>query len=529
MLNIAHFIHNSNMRSPQKTAMRLGEKSFTYQELTALAGKVASFLEAQGIKKGDTVALSCPNVPYFPIVYYGILQLGAVVVPHNVLLKPAEIEYLLNDCEAKAYFAFEGTPELPMGQMAWEGTQKTLCKTFVIMTADPAAPSPIEGATTLGQILATSQPKQEITPTDANDTAVILYTSGTTGKPKGAELTHFNIFMNAQISRDLVADGAGHEDVFMMVLPLFHSFGQVVGMNATFYRGAELVMLPRFDPQVTLQLMYKHKVNIFAGVPTMYWALLNTASKIPEEQLTAVKNNIKVCASGGAALPVEIHQQFKQVFDVEILEGYGLSETSPVASFHHRGRPLKVGSIGEPVWGVEMKVFNEDCEEVPVGEVGEIVIRGHNIMKGYYRRVHETEHAMRSGWFHSGDMGKMDEDGYFYIVDRVKDMIVRGGFNVYPREIEEVLQQHEAVSLVAVIGVPHEQHGEEVKAFVVLNENAHITVDELIAWGKEKMAAYKYPRLIEICTELPMNATGKILKRELRDREAKKQEDNSQE
>ena len=519
MLNIAHFLHSSSIRYPQKIAVRLGEKSFTYKELSTLAGKVASFLESKGIRPGDKVALSCPNVPYFPIVYYGILQTGAVVVPHNVLLKAPEIEYLINDSEAKAYFAFEGTPELPMGQMAWEGTQKTLCSTFVLMTADPAAPSPIEGATTLGQILATAESKKDVVPTQSDDTAVILYTSGTTGKPKGAELTHFNIFMNTQISRDLVADANGNEDVFMMVLPLFHSFGQIVGMNATLYRGAEIVMLPRFDPQVTLDLMYKYKVNIFAGVPTMYWALLNTATKIPAEQLAAVKNNIKVCASGGAALPVEIHQQFKQVFDVEILEGYGLSETSPVASFHHRGRPLKVGSIGEPVWGVEMKVFDEQDQEVAVGEVGEIVIRGHNIMKGYYRREAETQKAMRNGWFHSGDMGKMDEDGYFYIVDRLKDMIVRGGFNVYPREIEEILLQHEAVSLVAVIGVPHDQHGEEVKAFVVVNENAQVTPEELVAWSKEQMAAYKYPRFIEICDSLPMNATGKVLKRELRTRE----------
>lgn len=506
------------MRYPDKVAVRFGEQKYTYKYLNELSGKVASFLEKHGIKKGDKVALSCPNVPYFPIVYYGILQAGAVVVPHNVLLKAPEIEYLLNDSEAKAYFAFEGTPELPMGKMAWEGTQNTLCRTFVLMTADPTASSPIEGATTLGEVFATTEAKKEITCTEANDTAVILYTSGTTGQPKGAELTHFNIFMNTQISRDLVANATAHEDVFMMVLPLFHSFGQVVGMNATIYRGAELVMLPRFDPQTSLALMHKYKVNIFAGVPTMYWALLNTAGKIPAEQLQEIKSNMKICASGGAALPVEIHQKFKEVFDVDILEGYGLSETSPVASFHHQNRPLKVGSIGEPVWGVEMKIFNEDDEEVAVGEVGEIVIRGHNIMKGYYRRDHETEKAMRNGWFHSGDMGKVDEDGYFYVVDRLKDMIVRGGFNVYPREIEEVLLQHPAVSLVAVIGVPHEQHGEEVKAFTVLHENANVTTDELILWCKEKMAAYKYPRIIETCSDLPMNATGKVLKRELRDK-----------
>lgn len=524
MLNISNILSESSFRFSEKVAVCMGEIEFTFSQLNALSNKVAAFLIDKGIKKGDKVALSCPNIPYFPMVYYGILKTGAVVVPHNVLLKSGEIEYLLNDCDAKAYFAFEGTAELPMGKMAFDGAKNTNCDIFVMMTADPTKGSSIKGVLTLGQIFASYVDEEILTCTNSDDTAVILYTSGTTGKPKGAELTHLNIFMNTQISRDLIASVKSKDDIFLMVLPLFHSFGQIVGMNATFYRGAQLIMLPRFEARVALELMLEHNVTIFAGVPTMYWALINEARKFASEKLDIIKRNLKICASGGAALPVEIHQQFKKLFDVNILEGYGLSETSPVASFHHQGRPLKVGSIGESVWGVDMKIVDENDQEVPVGETGEIVIRGHNIMKGYYKRPEETAKAIKNGWFHSGDMGKMDSDSYFYVVDRLKDMILRGGFNVYPREIEETLLTHNAVSLVAVIGIPNNQHGEEIKAFIVVYENVNITEEELVLWCKENMAAYKYPRMIEICNSLPMNATGKVLKRELRAQEIAKKE-----
>jgi long-chain acyl-CoA synthetase len=287
-------------------------------------------------------------------------------------------------------------------------------------------------------------------------------------------------------------------------------------MNSGFYRGITLSLLPRFEPEAALAIMERDNVTIFAGVPTMYWAMLNVPDAEKKFDLDKIADNLRLCASGGAAMPVEVMKAFDAKFKVKILEGYGLSETSPVASFSRMDKTRKPGSIGLPVWGVELRVVNENDEDVPAGELGEIVIRGHNVMKGYYKRSEATAEAFRNGWFHTGDIGNIDEDGYFYIVDRVKDMVIRGGFNVYPREIEEVLMTHPAVSLAAVIGVPDDQYGEEIKAFIVLNEKAQASEEEIIGWSKENMAAYKYPRYVEFRDTLPMNATGKILKTELR-------------
>jgi len=300
----------------------------------------------------------------------------------------------------------------------------------------------------------------------------------------------------------------------LITLPLFHSFGQSVQLNAGFYNRATLVLLDRFSPDAALRLMGQENVTIFAGVPTMYWAMLNYpgANKF---DLTKIARNLRVCASGGAAMPVEVMKAFEEKFNAEILEGYGLSETSPVATFNRMGQ-RKPGSIGLPVWGVWVRLVDQRDQDVGTNELGEIVIRGHNVMKGYYKRPEATAEATRNSWFHTGDIGRRDEDGFIYIVDRVKDMIIRGGFNVYPREIEEVLMTHPAVSLTAVVGVQHERHGEEVKAYVILKEGNQLTEIELVAWSKENMADYKYPRIIEFRQTLPMTATGKILKNELR-------------
>ncbi len=520
MLNLGKFVREHATYNPERTAMRMAEKSYSYGQLEALSNQLANYLAAQGIGRGDKVALSCPNLPYFPIVYYGVLKAGAAVAPLNVLLKPREIAYHLNDCDAKAYFVFEGTAELPMAQAGKAGFDEALaCEHFVVMTADPAQLGPIEGAMTLGKIFATQPSSCDLVATEPSDTAVILYTSGTTGQPKGAELTHFNMVMNAIGSSQLIYSPGTHmkDHVFMTVLPLFHSFGQTVGMNNMFYGGGQITMLPRFDAKQVIDLMQAHKVTIFAGVPTMYWALLGEAKDLPTEAFKALKSKLQFCLSGGAAMPVELLRNFEAAFDVPIMEGYGLSETSPVASFNHRDRERKVGSIGQSIWGVEMKVVDQDDQGMPVGEPGEIVIRGHNVMKGYYKRPEATAEAIRGGWFHSGDVGVMDEEGYFFIVDRLKDMIIRGGFNVYPREIEEVLMTHPAISLAAVVGVPNEEHGEEIHAFVVLKENESTTSQEIISWSKEQMAAYKYPRVVHLSQSLPMNATGKILRRELRE------------
>ncbi len=514
MLNLAILLEDSAREVPERTAIVCGETTLSYAQVNAAANQIANGLVQAGIKKGDTVALSCPNMPYFPIVYYGILKAGAVVVPLNILLKGREIAYHLRDASAKAYFCFEGTPELPLGETGFTAFQEVdSCEHFFLITANPSAPSPHASARTLEMLMHDQPDRFETVATHPDDTAVILYTSGTTGQPKGAELSHLNMLLNARLS-DTMYPRADH-DVHLITLPLFHSFGQTVQMNTGFYNRATLVLLPRFTPDAALRLMEQQNVTFFAGVPTMYWALLNHPGA-GKYDLGKIARNLRLCISGGAAMPVEVMRAFEEKFGVKILEGYGLSETSPVATFNRLDRERKPGSIGLPVWGVSVRIVDQNDQDVGVNQVGEILIRGHNVMKGYYKRPEATAEAMRHGWFHTGDVGRRDEEGYIYIVDRVKDMVIRGGFNVYPREIEEVLMTHPAVSLAAVIGVSHPRHGEEVKAFVILKEGAKVTEAELVAWAKENMADYKYPRIIEFRTALPMTATGKILKQELR-------------
>jgi long-chain acyl-CoA synthetase len=514
MLNLAILLEDSAREVPERTAIVFEETKLSYAELNAAANQVANVLALAGIQKGETVALSCQNVPYFPIAYYGILKAGAVVMPLNVLLKPREIAYHLRDADARAYFCLEGTPELPVGEMGFTAFQEVdSCKHFFLMTANPTAPSPIEGAQTLGMLMQNQPTTFESVITDPDDTAIILYTSGTTGQPKGAELSHMNMLLNARLSENMYPKM--DHDVHLITLPLFHSFGQSVQMNAGFYNRATLVLLPRFTPDDTFRLMERESVTIFAGVPTMYWALLHHPGE-GKYDLQKIANNLRFCVSGGAAMPVEVMRAFEAKFNVTILEGYGLSETSPVATFNRLDRPTKPGSIGLPVWGISVRNVDQDDNDVGINELGEIIIRGHNVMKGYYKRPEATAEAFRNGWFHTGDIGRRDEEGYFYIVDRVKDMIIRGGFNVYPREIEEVLMSHPAVSMAAVVGVPHERHGEEVKAYVILKVETTLTEAELVAWSKANMADYKYPRHIEFRETLPMTATGKILKSELR-------------
>ncbi len=520
MLNLGRLVREHALHTPQRPAVRLGDTLLDYGTLDQMSDRVAGYLRGRGVAPGQKVALSCPNLPFFPVVYYGILKAGAVVVPLNVLLKAREISYHLEDSDAVAYFVFEGTAELPMAREGAEAFATVPgCRELVVITGDPGAASGIDGATTLGAILAATDPDPDIHPSEPEDAAVILYTSGTTGRAKGAELSHFNMFSNAVTTGRLyrTRECWPEDHVYLMALPLFHSFGQTTGMNAMFLAGGSLTMLPRFDPAQALAQMLAHGVTIFAGVPTMYWALLNAAKTLSETQIAQLREQMLFALSGGAALPVEILRRFEEVYGIGIMEGYGLSETSPVASFNHADRERRPGTIGQPVFGVEMRVVDENDRDVPAGEAGEIVIRGHNVMKGYYKRPDATAEAMRGGWFHSGDVGVMDEDGYFTIVDRLKDIILRGGFNVYPREVEEVLMTHPDVSLAAVVGVPHEEHGEEIKAFVVLQEGAAADAEAIVGWCREQMAAYKYPRIVAFRDSLPMNATGKILRRNLRD------------
>jgi long-chain acyl-CoA synthetase len=514
MLNLSILLEDSARNHPERVAVVLGDQRLTYAQVDAAANQVANMLVARGIQPGDKVALSCPNLPYFPVVYYGILKSGAVVVPLNVLLKGREVAYHLKDSEARAYLCFQGTAELPMGAEGFTGFgQADDCEHFFLITADPAAPSPIEGAETLGAALAGQPPVFETVLARETDPAVILYTSGTTGQAKGAELSHSNLILNALTCNRLFGTTPA-TDTHLLVLPLFHSFGSTVNMNAGFATASTLVLLPRFDAAAAVRLLQSENVTFFAGVPTMYWGLLNALTD--EIDVERIAQNMRVAVSGGSSLPIEIIKEVRERLGVTILEGYGLSETSPVATFSDPHSDPRPGSIGIPIWGVEVKLIDELWNTIEaVDEIGEIAIRGHNIMRGYYNRPEATAEVMRDGWFRSGDLGKRDKDGFYYVVDRAKDMIIRGGFNVYPREIEEVLMTHDAVSLAAVIGVPHPSHGEEVKAFVILRDGVAATEEELVAWGKEQMAAYKYPRMVSIVETLPMTATGKLLKRAL--------------
>jgi long-chain acyl-CoA synthetase len=513
MLNLSSILESSAVKFPDSPAFVFADRTMTYAQVNAAANQVANGLLNKGIYPGDKVALSCLNLPYFPIIYFGILKAGAVVVPLSVLLKKDEIAYHLNDSDAKAYFCFSGTEALPMGQMGYDGFQQAAgCEHFVMIMPAPEMPTSIEGTATLAQLMQGQSADFHTYQSSAEDTALIIYTSGTTGKPKGAELTHSNLLQNAILSADLV--GMQHEDVLLIVLPLFHIFAMTVQMNAGIYRASKSVLLPKFDAASVFGLMEKHKVTVFAGVPTMYWGL--NQYQDANFDYSSIMQNLRIAASGGASLPLQVLQDFEERFDVPILEGYGMSEGSPVVTFNQLDVGRKPGSIGTPVWGVEVKIVDENGEKVAVGEKGELCYRGHNVMKGYYKKPEATAEALKNGWLYSGDIATQDEDGFYYIVDRTKDMIIRGGFNVYPREIEEVMITHPHVSMVAVIGVPDEKFGEEVKAYVVLKEGASLAAETLIAWTKERIADYKYPRHIEYLDSLPMSATGKILKKELR-------------
>ena len=517
-LNLAGVLEQSALLTPERVAVTCAGRTLTYAEVDARASQVASGLAALGVAPGDHVALSCPNVPWFPIAYFGILKAGAVVVPLNVLLKPREIAYHLRDSGARALIAFEGLSDLPMDRMARAGCDEAGCQTLIVITADPAAAAAVSPALTLGQIMHGQPASYRSQPRRPDQTAVILYTSGTTGRPKGAELTHENMLLNAVASRELflpAMHGGLEQDVALVTLPLFHSTAQTCLMNAGLYGGYRLVLLPRFDPAVVFETMAREQVSLWVGVPTMYWTLLQyvTASGVDP---APVARHLRLCGSGGAPMPHDLMRRFESTFGVRILEGYGLSETSPVVCFNQIQRPTKPGTVGQPIFGVEVRCVDEQGEVVREGQPGEVVVRGPNVMKGYYNCPEATAEALRDGWFHTGDIGTLDSEGYLTIVDRKKDMILRGGFNVYPRELEETIMTHPAVSLVAVIGVPDERLGEEVKAIVVRRPGTTTTEDELVSWCREQFAGYKYPRIVEFRESLPVGATGKILKRELR-------------
>ncbi len=489
--NLAAHLTRTAAEHGGRPALLLGEAITTYAELDQASALVAGLLRARGVQPGDRVGIMLPNVPEFAVVYYGTLRAGAVVVPMNPLLKSREVGYYLGDSGAKLMFGWHGAAaEAHQGAAGAE-----------VIEVDPASFAGLIGA---------AEPSPEVADRAGDDTAVILYTSGTTGQPKGAELTHASLSTNTEVMKtDLVQ--LTPDDVIFGGLPLFHSFGQTCTLNTAVASGASLALLPRFDPAQALQIIAGHRATVFAGVPTMFSALLGVPD-IASHDVSA----LRVCVSGGAAMPVEVLREFERVYGCKILEGYGLSETSPVASFNHPDAERKPGSIGTPIRGVQMRLVDDDGNDVPPGEPGEIAIRGHNVMKGYWQRPAETAAAIPDGWFRTGDIATVDADGYFFIVDRKKDLIIRGGYNVYPREIEEVLYEHPQVAQAAVVGMPHPQLGEEVAAAVALKPGSTVTATELRDFVKGQVAAYKYPREVWLFDALPLGPTGKILKREIK-------------
>src|SRR3954471_2558759 len=490
--NLATILTETAGRFGDRIAVKLDDLELNYALLDEGSARIAGELEARGVKRGDRVGIMLPNVPYFPVAYYGVLRAGGVVVPMNVLLKGREVAFYVEDSGAQLMFAWHDFSEAAHAGAEQAGA--------AVLDVKPGE---------FEQLVMAAQPDRDMAEVADDDTAVILYHSGTTRTPEGADPTHDTLRTNARLSAGL--GSCDENDVVLGALPLFHSFGQTCGMNGTVSVGGCLSLIPRFDPGKALEIIQRDRVTIFQGVPTMYVAMLHHPGRDSFDT-----SSLRLCLSGGAAMPVEVMRGFEEAFGCKILEGYGLSETSPVASFNHADRERKPGSIGTPIEGVEMKVVDEEDDDLAHGEVGEIVIRGHNVMKGYWNRPDATREAIRDGWFHSGDLAKVDEDGYFFIVDRKKDMIIRAGYNVYPREIEEILYEHPAVAEAAVIGMPNAELGEEVVAVVALKEGHEAAAEELRDHCKEQIAAYKYPRQVFFVDELPKGPTGKILKREIR-------------
>lgn len=500
-LSVAAILAESARRFPDKDALVLGDTRLTYAQVWGMARRYAAVLAADGIGPGSRVALLLPNIPHFAFAYYGALALGATVVPVHALLRADEIAYTLTDSECSALVT--AAPLLPE---AAKGAEIAGVRLYSVLDSDADHSAVVR----IDQLAMQVEPIADLLPRSPQDEAVILYTSGTTGRPKGAVLTHDNVLWNATMCAfDIV--GIEPDDVALAVLPLFHSFGQTCVLNACFRVGCTVVLMPRFDGPAALDLMVAEKVTYFAGVPTMYMGLLAAAAD------SASRPQLRLAVSGGAAIPVAVIEKVNEVFGVDVYEGYGLSETSPVATFNQERYGRKVGSIGCSIWGVDVAIANADLEGaielLPPGANGEIVIRGHNVFDGYLNKPEATEAVMVDGWFRTGDVGYEDEDGFFFIVDRKKDMIIRGGYNVYPREVEEVLAQHPSVAQVAVVGVVDEYHGEEIHAVVVCATGQSIDEADLIEWVKPRIGQHKYPRRIHVRESLPTGPSGKVLKR----------------
>lgn len=513
LMNLSSQLHDTAKRVPHKPAYYFMDQASTYAELDGAITKFASGLEKLGVKKGDHVGLLLGNSPYFVIGMYGALRLGATVIPINPIYTPDEIGYILNNGDVKTIISLDLLVPLAekMHHLLPKVEHYIICDTPQGKEAsvDVTQLSVFPKLKAFNEVVALGDLNFQTPELDDEDVALILYTSGTTGKPKGAMLTHNNLYSNA---RDVgIYLHMNEDDRVITTLPMFHVFCLTVSLNAPLLSGATILIDPKFSPAEIFRLAKKYEPTVFAGVPTMYNFLYQYTEGNPEDL-----KSLRLCISGGAAMPVALLKSFEEKFNVVISEGYGLSEASPVTCFNPLDRPRKPGSIGQSIIHVENKVVNELGEEVPVGESGELIVRGPNVMKGYYKMPEETAATIRDGWLYTGDMAKMDEEGYFYIVDRKKDLVIVGGYNVYPREVEEVLYNHPDVVEVAVVGVPDPNQGEAVRGYVV-SKNPSLTEEEVIAYCREHLAKYKVPNSIEFLEELPKNTTGKILRRALKD------------
>ncbi|MFD8283058.1 long-chain fatty acid--CoA ligase [Streptomyces solisilvae] len=506
-LTAASVLAETAERRPDHPALVFGSERITYAELWHATRRYAAVLRDHGVRPGDRIALLLPNTPHFPMVYYGVLALGAVAIPVHGLLRADEIVHVLGDSEAKALVC--AAPMLTEGAKAAEAAGVPLLTVMVEDGTDH------DGPPRLDVLAERAEPLDRLVPRAPDDLALVLYTSGTTGRPKGAMITQLNLVMNVSTTMRSPFD-LGPDDVLLGCLPLFHTFGQTCGMSACFLAGGTLVLMSRFDGPGALDLMVTEGCTVFMGVPTMYLALLETAAH------DARRPALDRAFSGGSALPVKVLEEFQEVYGCPIYEGYGLTETSPVVAYNQKAWPRRPGTVGRPIWGVEAEIAAADVENrielLPAGEVGEVVIRGHNVMAGYLNQPEATAAVLVDGWFRSGDLGVKDADGYLTLVDRKKDMVLRGGYNVYPREVEDVLMRHPAIAQVAVIGVPDDKYGEEVCAVVRTrpgtDPDAALATD-IVSWSRQRVAAHKYPRLVEFVEDFPLGPSGKVLKREL--------------
>ncbi|WHY68972.1 long-chain-fatty-acid--CoA ligase [Neobacillus sp. SuZ13] len=496
-LNLNENLKESVARFPNRTAYTFLNQSKTYAELDKLVDCASISLHDAGIRKGDRVALVLGNCPEFVIAYFGILRAGAVVVPINPVYTSAEIAYILSNSQAKAVIAHSSLePTISSVKEKLEHLK------MVIYTES------IGSEWSWERLIQESKEVFESPSINEGDLAVILYTSGTTGKPKGAMLSHRNMASNTASMAQLAE--FTEEDRIIAVLPMFHVFSIATCINMPIASGAAIVIVPRFSPTDVINTIKREKATIFAGVPTMFSFLLQVPGASAENF-----SSIRACFSGGASIPVELLHRFEEKFQVPVLEGYGLSETAPVTAFNPLRGKRKPGSVGIDIPEVKNKVVDLNGIEVRRGEIGELIVKGPNVMMGYLGMPEATSSTLKDGWFYTGDLARMDEEGYIYIVDRIKDMILVGGYNVYPREVEEVLYQHPAIVETSVIGIPDNEYGEIVKAFVVTNDEG-ITTDDILYFCKDKLAKYKLPKQVEFMKELPKNSTGKILRRALR-------------